>query len=135
MDVLVGLHSLWRWVVLLVMVVALVRGLIGWLGKGTWSGNDRTLLLLATTAVDIQVLLGLIVYVARQSWGASAFIAYIHPLIMLIALAVFHIFSSRAKRADAPVAKHRMMAIGTFLALLLITAAIPAYAWSRAWYA
>ncbi len=135
MNTLVGLHSLWRWVVLLVMVVALVRGLLSWLRGGAWTGADRRLFLLATTAIDLQVVFGLVLYVAQRSWGASVFIAYVHPLIMLVALAVVHIFGARAKRASTPTVQYRTLALGFALALFLVTAAIPAYSWSRAWYA
>lgn len=135
MDVLIGLHSLLRWVVLIVVLVALVRGLIGWLRGGDWTGNDRMLTLAATTVIDIQLLLGLIVYVVAKGWNASAFIAYVHPLIMIIAIVIIHLASARIKRAETPVAKHRTLALGLIVAMILITAAIPSYAWSRAWYA
>lgn len=134
MNVLIGLHSLWRWVVLIVVVVAMVRGLIGWLRGGDWTSTDRTLALLAITSIDIQVVLGLIVYGVGQRWEAGAFIAYIHPLIMIIALVIAHVANTLAKRASAPAAKHRTLALGLFLTLFLVTAAIPSYAWSRAWY-
>lgn len=135
MGVIVGLHSLWRWVVLIVVVVAFVRGLIGWLRGGGWTSGDRILALLAITAIDIQVVLGLLAYGIGKHWQSDAFIAYIHPAVMIIALAIAHIFSARAKRATIPVIKHRTLAIGLFLTLFLITAAIPAYSWSRAWVA
>ena len=134
MDVLVGIHSLWRWGVLIVVLVAFVRGLIGWLRGGDWTRNDRTLALLATTALDIQLVIGILVYGAGQHWkNPDPFIAYIHPLVMIIAIAIAHIFSVRARRAPTPIAKHRTLAIGLFVTLFLVSAAIPAYSWSRAW--
>jgi len=133
MGALAGIHSLWRWVVLIVVLVAFVRGLIGWLRGGDWTSNDRTLAMLATTALDIQLVIGILLYGAGQHWKSGAFIAYIHPLIMIIAIAIAHIFSVRARRAATPIAKHRTLAIGLFLTLFLVSAAIPAYSWSRAW--
>jgi hypothetical protein len=133
MGALVGLHSLWRWVVLIVVTIALVRGLIGWLRGGDWTSSDRTLALLATTTIDIQVVLGLLVYGIRQHWQSGPFLAYVHPAVMIIALVVVHIFSARAKRATTPIAKHRTLAIGLLVTIFLITAAIPSYSWSRFW--
>lgn len=134
MQILLGLHSLWRWVVLIVVVVALIRGIIGWARGSSWTGTDRTLGLLTTSVLDIQVLLGLLLYGATQAWkGQTAFIAYIHPLIMIIALAIVHIVNVRAKRLDSPVARHRTFTIGLIVALVLITAAIPSYSWSHLW--
>jgi len=134
MQILLGLHSLWRWVVLIVVVIALIRGIIGWARGGPWTGADRTLGLLTTSAIDIQVVLGLLLYGVTQAWkGPTTFIAYIHPLIMIVALAIIHIVNVRAKRLDSPVARHRTFTIGLIVALLLITAAIPSYAWTRIW--
>lgn len=132
--ILLGLHSLWRWVVLLVIVVALVRGLIGWLRGGPWTAGDRTLALLTTTAIDIQVVIGLLLYGVGQHWkDTSPFTAYIHPLVMIIALVVVHIASARARRLDSPIARHRTFTIGLIVALILITAAIPSASWSHLW--
>ena len=133
MDVLVGLHSLWRWVVLLVVVVAFVRGVIGWLRGGAWTGNDRILALAATIALDIQLLLGLAVYGAGSHWESGTFLAYIHPLVMIIAIVVAHATTILIRRTEPATAKFRTLAIGLFVALFLITAAIPSGSWSRVW--
>ena len=130
---LVGLHSLWRWVVLLVVVIALVRGIVGWLRGGSWTKNDRVLTLVAISALDIQLLLGLAVYGGGNHWNSSAFLAYVHPLIMIGAIVIAHITSTLVRRAEPATAKFRTLAIGLFVAIFLITAAIPAGSWSRAW--
>jgi hypothetical protein len=98
MEALVGLHSLWRWVVLLVVTVAFVRGAIGWLRGGAWTGNDRTLTVVAVSALDIQLLLGLVVYGMGNHWESSNFLAYVHPLVMIGAIAVAHVTSGRRGR-------------------------------------
>jgi len=116
------------------VVVALIRGISGWARGGPWTGTDRTLGLLTTSAIDIQVVLGLLLYGVTQAWkGQTTFIAYIHPLVMIVALAIIHIVNVRAKRLDSPVARHRTFTVGLIVALLLITAAIPPYAWTRIW--
>ena len=135
MDVLIGLHSLWRWVVLIVVLVAIIRALVGWLRGGDWTSGDRTLALVTTIAVDIQLVLGLLVYIVAKGWNLGAFLAYVHPLIMIVAIAIIHIASARTRRVESAVAKHRTLALGLIAAMILITAAIPSYAWSRAWYA
>lgn len=135
MQTLIGLHSLWRWMVLLVVTVALVRGLIGWLRGGAWTGNDRILALVAVSALDIQLILGLLLYGTTKSWNAGTFIAYIHPLVMLAAIVVAHITSSRIRKTTEARGKFRTLAIGLIVAVFLITAAIPPGTWSRAWVA
>jgi hypothetical protein len=133
MDVLNGLHSLWRWVVLLVVTVALVRGLIGWLRGGEWTGNDRLLALATIITLDIQLVLGLLLYGIGSYWEAGNFVAYIHPLVMIIAIIVAHTTTIMIRRTEPASAKFRTLTIGLFIALFLITAAIPSGSWSRAW--
>ena len=135
MQTLIGLHSLWRWVVLLVVLVALVRGLIGWLRGGAWTGNDRILALVAVSTLDIQLILGLLVYGGNESWNAGNFVAYMHPLVMLAAIVVAHVTSSRIRKTTEARGKFRTLALGLIVAVFLITAAIPPGTWSRAWVA
>ena len=133
MQTLVGLHSLWRWVVLLVVLVALVRGLVGWLRGGAWTDLDRRLTLAAVTAIDIQVLLGVIVWIAGRRWNGTLFLGLIHPLVMLVAVAIAHVGSARLRRESEPAARHRWLALSLLAVLVLVTAAIPSYSWARAW--
>lgn len=133
MDVLIGLHSLWRWVVLLVVTVAFVRGIIGWLRGGSWTSNDRLLAMAATITLDIQLLLGLAVYGMGSHWESGNFLAYIHPTVMIVAIVVAHATTIMIRRAEPANAKFRLLTIGLFVALFLITAAIPSGSWSRAW--
>jgi hypothetical protein len=133
MDFLIGLHSLWRWVVLLVVVVAFVRGAIGWLRGGAWTGNDRTLVLVTTIVLDIQLLLGLIVYGTGNHWESGSFIAYVHPLVMIGAIAVAHVTSVMIRRTEPASGKFRVLTLGLLLAFLMIGGAIPSGSWSRAW--
>ena len=130
---LVGVHSLLRWVVLLVVTIALVRGLVGWLGGGAWTGLDRGLTRITGGVMTLQVLLGIVIWVLERRWEDGLFLGVVHPLVMLGALGVMQVGSARIKRASSAPAKHRTLALSLLLALVLITAVIPADAWSRAW--
>ncbi len=132
-SLLVNLHSLWRWAVLIVLTVALVRGVVGWLRGGCWSGGDRTLLLVAVNVLNVQIVLGVLLWLVGGYWNAGAFLGIVHPLVMLLALGVAHAGSARIKRTSDPVAKYRTLAISFFAALFLITAVIPPDAWGRIW--
>ena len=102
------LHSWLRWVVLILGVMAILRA------GGDRSGRDRSGLLF-TIALDIQVLLGLILYTAlspmtraaMQNMGAAMhtgtvrFWAVEHPFAMLLALVFAHVGRSRPRRAVA----------------------------------
>lgn len=132
-TLLVGLHSLWRWVVLLVVLVAFVKGLLGWLRGGAWTSLDRGLTLAAVYTVTIQALLGIVIWIVEGRWAGGGFLGLTHPLVMLAALGVVHVGSARVKRARDAVAKHRTLALSLLLAIFLIAAAIPPDSWSRAW--
>lgn len=133
LQTIVGLHSFWRWVVLLVVLVAIVRGLMGWLRGGRWEARDRQLALLATTALDIQLLLGLVLWIGQSRWNDGVFFRIIHPLVMISAIVIAHVASLQAKKATSDTAKFRALAVGLIVAMVLITAAIPSKSWMRIW--
>jgi hypothetical protein len=130
---LLGMHSLWRWVVLIAVLAALVRGLIGWLRGGEWTGLDRQLSMLAVTALDIQLLLGILLWITERRWSDGAFFGFVHPLVMIAAVAVAHLGNVRIRRETDATARHRWLALSLLVVLILVTAAIPSYSWSRVW--
>jgi hypothetical protein len=129
MDMLVSIHSLLRWIVLIAGVVALVVGLIGWFGGGTSERVGRQSMMAYAVSLDIQALLGIIIWVAEQRWaGGGRQFQFEHPIMMLLALAIAHIAAGRARSAPGPLAAARTRTIGAALSLLLILIGIP---WNR----
>lgn len=129
MDALVSLHGLIRWLVLLAGLVALVVAVLGWLGQGVSEKTARQGMLLYALTLDVQVLLGIVIWLLEQRWaGGERFFRFEHPLIMLIALAVVHIAAARARRASGPLAAARTRAVGVVLSLVLVLLGIP---WGR----
>lgn len=123
------LHSIWRWVVVVVAAVAVAKALIGWLGRQPFGSLDDRLGMAYTITLDIQVLLGLILYILERRWSLpDPFFAYIHPLVMIIALALAHIGRRRSRTADSDEARHRAATLFYAISLLLIVAAVP---WNR----
>jgi len=141
-SVVLFLHSWVRWIVMIAAVVAIVRAFYGWLGKKDWAKLDDQLGLLFSTSLDVQMLLGLILYIflspitqaAFKNLGAAMsdatlrFFTLEHLLYMLVAVVLGHVGRALSKKATEPVAKHRMAAILFGLATLAILLAIP---WSR----
>lgn len=133
------LHNLVRWAVLIFGVIAAVRALAGWLGRRGWLPVDDRLGLFFTMSLDIQVLLGLLLYFVLspittdnfsrmgEAMGNSAIRFYLveHALLMLVAVVLAHIGRSRAKKAPNPIARHRAAAIFYTLAIILVIVAIP----------
>ncbi len=123
-------HMVWRWVMLVVALVTVIKALTGWLGKQPWSKLDDRLGMLFTIAVDIQFLLGLILWFAGpykitnagalMSSPLARFYLVEHPILMLIALALAHIGRSRSRKAEPDVQKHKTAFIFYFLSFLFI---------------
>ena len=136
-------HSGFRWLVLILIVVAIVMAFSGWTKKREWTKSDKLSGLLLIIFMDIQFLIGMILYLflspltktAFSNFGASMrndvlrFYAVEHILMMLIALVLVHVGRSKTKKDIAPWKKHRAAAIFYTISLLAILFAIP---WDRA---
>jgi hypothetical protein len=135
-------HNLFRWLVLLAAVFAIGLALTGWLGKKPWTKKDNLAGLLFTIFVDIQLVIGLILYffvspftkAAFADFGAAMkdpvlrFYAVEHILLMVAALVLVHIGRVKAKKEIVAWKKHRTAAIWYGIAFILILAGIP---WDR----
>jgi hypothetical protein len=133
------LHNLLRWAVVVFGLLAAGRALIGWFGRRGWLPLDNRLGLFFTISLDIQVLLGLLLYFVfsptttnyfsrlgeAMSIPQVRFYLIEHSLIMLVALVLAHIGRSRAKKAPNPLARHRAAAIFYTIAIILVLIAIP----------
>ena len=84
--------------------------------KGPYAG--------AMVAIDIQVLLGLVLYGVGGYWEAAPMIAYVHPLLGLVALGVGHAMVGRAGKLQQVVEAHRTAGRGLVIALVLVVAGI-----------
>lgn len=146
---LLTLHNILRWLIVITAVVALVRMYSGWLGKKAWTKADDRAGLWFTMMLDIQLLVGLLLYFvfspttlsflsgqAGMSNGLVRYFAVEHLLMMLIAVVVAHVGRSMSKKATTDAGKFKRGAIWFSIAVLLILAAIP---WpfmpvSRPWF-
>lgn len=138
-GVVLVLHSLVRWLVVIAGVVSAFKFLWGWLGRQEWRPLDGRLAALFPMLLDIQLLLGLLLYFALSpittgalgNFGAAMsnpiqrFYAVEHIFMMLIALVVAHIGSALVKKRTTATAKFRISAIFIVLAFIIIFLAIP----------
>jgi hypothetical protein len=125
MDVLVSIHSLLRWVVLAAALVALVVAALAWLGSATTDRQGRLATLVFVVAIDVQVVLGILIYLIGNFWQyPNAQIKIEHPVMMLLALAVSHLAAARARRSSG-LAAARLRTISIAVSLLLILLGIP----------
>jgi hypothetical protein len=133
------IHSWLRWAVLLAGMVAAARGIGGWRRRKPWTLRDERAGLWFTIALDIQMLLGLLLYFAlspitRAALGdigaamansALRFWAVEHVVGMIAGVAFAHIGRTRIHKTGDDGRRHRLAAIFFTLALLAIVISIP----------
>jgi hypothetical protein len=142
-SILLPIHSIVRWLVVVAALAVVGRAFYGWLTKKDWTALDDRLGMIFPMTLDIQVLVGLILYFfaspitlgALSNFGAAMragantrFFVLEHGVMMLIALVLAHIGRARTRKVVGAVAKHRTAAIFFGLAVLALLYAIP---WSR----
>lgn len=140
METLTILHSVLRWLLLIVLIVAVFKAFMGMQSKSAFSDSDNKSGLLLTILVDTQLLLGLVLYfmgpwglknIQNQGMavvmkdGFQRFFAVEHILMMLIAIILIHIGRAKSKKAVDDLTKHKTAFWYYFIALLLILASIP----------
>ena len=137
MQTVLILHNLLRWAVLILGVWTLVNALTGYFGKRIYSANDNRSNLFFMISCDVQLLIGLALYI-NNGWfdrlkdmGNNMKDPYLrfftieHLTLMLVAWVLVHIGRATVKRAGTDAAKHKKMLIFFGLAIVLIIAAIP----------
>lgn len=120
MEFVLTLHSLWRWVVVVVALVALVKFALGWLQKKNPDALDRRLLLAFTTTIDIQVLLGIVLVVLLALNGAVGRDAIEHVVVMVIAAVVAHLSAIWRKREDNAFLRNSFLVVLVTLLLIVV---------------
>jgi len=138
-SIVLTLHSFVRWVVLILAVVAAGRALIGWLGRREWGVLDRRLGVFLSASIDLQLLLGLTLYVflspttrhafqnleTAMSHATTRYWTVEHIGEMVLSLVLIHLGQLLSKRSGTATSRHRRAAVFFGLATLLILMAIP----------
>jgi hypothetical protein len=128
-------HSGLRYVVLLLIVLALIQALTGWFGGKNYTEGNRKLNLFAMISAHVQLLLGIILYflspmVQLDNMGAAMkneiarYWTVEHAVMMILALVLITIGHSRSKKAVQAVEKHRTIAIFYGLGAIVVIVAI-----------
>jgi hypothetical protein len=133
------LHSWVRWIVILAGLLAVGRAYVGWLGGKPWTRADDRVSSIFARVLDVQFLLGLLLYLVlspitwaafRDFGGAMAnralrFWAVEHIFGMFIGVALAHGGVARLRKLSPEARRHRVAAVFFTLAMLAILASIP----------
>jgi hypothetical protein len=141
-DIVLTLHNIVRWLVVLAGLMAASRALFGWFAGRPWTKTDDRLGLLYMVSLDIQVLLGLILYFflspitrdALRDFGAAMsdtnarFWSVEHITIMLVVFVLVHLGRVLSRRGSSDLSKNRRAAIFYTLTLIMLVLGMP---WAR----
>lgn len=101
MNILLVIHSHFRWVVLLIAVIAVVKFALGWLRGGAFKGMDRGLAAGFSGSLDLQATLGLILIIWMGVTGGGFPMYRIeHATTMIIAAVLGHLPARWKNAAD-----------------------------------
>ncbi|MFD0766345.1 cytochrome B [Mucilaginibacter lutimaris] len=126
-------HSGLRYVVFVMLVIAIIRAFAYWTGKKVYSEGNRKFNLFTMISVHTQILLGLVLYFlspnVRFGGGVmkdatARYWTVEHITMMLIAMILITIGHSKSKKAVLPEAKHKAIAVFYTIAFAIIVVAI-----------
>jgi len=133
MNIIFIIHSHFRWVVLLVAVIAAVKFAIGWLRGGAFKGMDRGLAAGFSGVMDLQATLGLInlLWLGFSVDGGFTRYRLEHAFIMIIAAVLGHLPARWKNAADSVRFRNTLFCILGALLLIYIGVATLPGGWAR----
>jgi hypothetical protein len=136
---LLFIHSWIRWLVILSGLAALGGAVGGLSSRRAWLPVDNARLAIFGTSLDVQLLLGLILYIFLSPVTHSGFadmgltmrdpilrfFVIEHMVGMLVAVALTHVGRARVRKKSEASARHRTVLIFIGIAMVAILLSIP----------
>ncbi|WKN42861.1 hypothetical protein [Tunicatimonas pelagia] len=135
---LLTIHSLFRWLVLATLLLAIYRAGRGYFGKTLFTSIDNKIRHWTATTAHIQLIIGVLLYIKSPIisyyWASSdnsidsvepSFFGLYHLGFMLLSIVILTIGSAKAKREKSDEAKFKTILVWFSVALLIIFLAIP----------
>ena len=132
------LHSWLRWAVLLTGLVAWFRAVGGKTARRPWTPQDELWGLLLTISVDLQFVVGLVLYslspitrlglrnfAAAMQINVARFFTIEHVIGMVVGIALVHIARVKIRKAADAERKHRLAMVLYGIAIVLMIISIP----------
>ncbi|MDB4918687.1 cytochrome B [Mucilaginibacter sp.] len=129
------LHSGFRYIVFILILVAIIQSLLGWLGQKPYTQLNRKINLFTLISAHTQLLIGLVLFFlsplvqfnsGTMKNDVTRYFTVEHWVGMIIAIVLITIGHSKSKKIILPESKHRTVAIYYIVAFLIIVATIMA---------
>jgi hypothetical protein len=135
-NILLQLHSVFRWLVLISLIYSIIISARGYLNKTEFIPFHNSMRHYTATICHIQLMLGILLYIQSpqikyyfspegQTAGEPFFFSILHLVLMLAAIVVITIGSAKAKRQTDSNQKYITMLLWFSAGLFLILIAIP----------
>lgn len=133
------IHNLLRWAIVVSALYTLFLLYRGWIKKQTWKETHRKSAMIFTILLDIQLLIGFLLFFVFSDLVKAAFanmaaamgnqllrfFTVEHSLMMILAIVFGHLASAAGKKDLPDQDKFKRAAIFNTIALFLLIAAIP----------
>lgn len=129
-EIVRSAHSGWRYIVLILLFVAVIQALMGWTGDKPYTSGNRRLNVFTLISAHIQLLFGLVLYflspLTKLPVGDAVgrYWKMEHISMMILAIILITVGNAQSKKITDELGKHRSIAIFFGLAFLLIVGAI-----------
>lgn len=133
MNILLMIHSIVRWLIVIVASITVIKFALGWLRGSAFSGMDRGLASAFSGLIDLQVLLGFIFFFWNGLGAGAGFPRYRleHMAIMLVAAVVAHLPVRWKNAEDKLRFRNTLFVALDVLILIFIGVSLLPRGWSR----
>ena len=132
-QILLQAHSGFRFIVMVLLLLAILQSLVGWFGNRPYTETNRKINLFTLISAHIQLLIGLGLYFVSplvqfnkgtMTDDTTRYWTVEHIFMMIIAIALITFGHIKSKKIVLPEQKHRTIALYYTGALLIIIIAI-----------
>ena len=132
-EIFKDLHSGFRYVVFLLVLIAIIQSLLGWIGDKPYTETNRKINLFALISAHTQLLIGIILYFLSpyvqfnsntMKDATTRYFTVEHWVGMIIAIILITIGHSKSKKIVLPESKHKTIATYYIIALIIIIGTI-----------
>ena len=129
-EILKNAHSGWRYVVVVLLFIAVITALRGWFGAKSYTEGNRKLNVFTLISAHIQLVFGIILYflspLTKGPMGEAMFRYWKveHISMMVLAIILITVGNAKSKRIGDETGKHKAIGIYFGLAFVLVVVAI-----------
>ncbi len=120
-ELLLQIHP---WVGYAVSILVLVAALVAFKRAKDGREFEAGLFRVAYILLSLQVLTGIVLYGLGGYWDAAPLIAYVHPVVGIVALGIGQALLGRARKTQMAADAHRLAGRGLVITLVLILVSI-----------